>query len=209
MPVEPNAAFEPAAPGDDPGSRWMLAYKHGDEDAFDRLVEHYSPQVYALVTRFWGPERGREDLVQEVFLRLVRTRARYEPTARFSTFLYRIVFNLCANQRERERLRPGLSIDAPWIGDPDGNAHEPAELDAPAPSDRLERNDVVGAVRAAIASLPQTQRMALILAKYEELPYAEIAAILGSSEKAIKSMVHRARENLRERLAPFLTEESA
>ncbi|TAJ19237.1 MAG: RNA polymerase sigma factor [Planctomycetota bacterium] len=209
MPADPHATREPTAPADDPGSSWMLAYKHGDERAFDRLVEHYSPQVFALVTRFWGTERGREDLVQEVFLRLVRTRARYEPTARFSTFLYRIVFNLCANQRERERLRPALSIDAPWGGGPDGDAREPAELDAPGPSDRIERDDVVGAVRAAIASLPATQRMALILAKYEELPYAEIAAILNSSEKAIKSMVHRARENLRERLAPFLAEESA
>lgn len=208
MPAEPNAMPDPAASPDDPGSRWMLAYKHGDEDAFDRLVEHYSPQVYALVTRFWGAERGREDLVQEVFLRLVRTRARYEPTARFSTFLYRIVFNLCANQRERDRLRPALSIDAPFEGG-DGETREPAAFDEPTPSERLERNDVVGAVRAAIASLPAAQRMALILAKYEELPYAEIAEILGSSEKAIKSMVHRARENLRERLAPFLAEESA
>jgi RNA polymerase sigma-70 factor (ECF subfamily) len=206
---EPAATPSSPAPELDPGASWMLAYQAGDERAFDALVEHYSPHVYALVTRFWGAERGREDLVQEVFLRLVRTRARYEPTARFSTFLYRIVFNLCANQRERERLRSGLTLDAP-LGDlDDGDVREPAERVTVNPSERLERSDVVSAVRAAIAALPETQRMALLLAKYEELPYAEIAAVLGSSEKAIKSMVHRARESLRERLAPFLLEERA
>ncbi|MBM3976148.1 MAG: RNA polymerase sigma factor [Planctomycetes bacterium] len=206
MPAQIQPVPEPGFHDEDPGSRWMLAYRDGEEAAFDRLVEHYSPQVYALVTRFLGSEHGREDLVQEVFLRLVRSRARYEATARFSTFLYRIVFNLCANHRARERMRPGLSLDAP-LASGDGERPEPAALNAQGPSEGMERRDVVAAVRAAIAALPETQRMALILAKYEELPYAEIADVLGSSEKAVKSMVHRARENLRERLASYIAEE--
>ena len=77
------------------------------------------------------------------------------------------------------------------------------------PSDGLENDDVVRAVRAAIDGLPETQRMALILAKYEDMPYADIAEVLGSSEKAIKSLIHRARENLRAELRPFLQEEQA
>lgn len=194
---------------DDDGVRWMLAWQSGDEEAFDRIVEHYSPQVYALLTRFLGPRDSREDLVQEVFLRLLRNRERYEPTARFSTFLYRIVFNLAVNhtqrvlQREESIQRAGENF-----ADEQPFAHL-ADSRVGAPSEQLEQNDVVVAVRAAIESLPESQRMALILAKYEEMPYADIAEVLGSSEKAVKSLIHRARETLRERLAPFLKEEHA
>jgi RNA polymerase sigma-70 factor (ECF subfamily) len=185
----------------DRGVQWMLAYQGGDERAFDRLVETYSGQVFALFTRFLGAASEREDLVQEVFLRVIRARERYTPTARFSTWLYRIAFNLAVNQTERAEPEGSLETEA----------FEPlTTTDARTdPASQLERGDVVTAVRAAIAALPQTQRMALILAKYEEMPYADIAIVLRTSEKAIKSMVHRARENLRARLAPFLQEELA
>ncbi len=187
----------------DLGVEWMLAYQSGDERGFDRLVEHYSGRVWALLTRFLGPVSSREDLVQEVFLRVIRSRSRYEPSARFSTWLYRIAFNVCVNERERRLGRgplfegePGVPQGADW--------EDPRGLDPPA---ELERSDAVEAVRRAIAELPERQRMALLLARYEELSYDEIGAVLGSSEKAIKSMIHRARETLREKLAPFLQEE--
>lgn len=190
----------------DAGVRWMLAYQKGDETAFDRIVEAYSGQLFALFTRFLGPAPEREDLVQDVFLRVIRARERYQPTARFSTWLYRIAFNIAVNRTQRgtdeASLDDALDDDGPaWA--------EMSDERIEAPTDVLERGDVVLAVRAAIASLPKAQRMALILAKYDELPYAEIAVVLRSSEKAIKSMVHRARENLRERLAPFLQQEEA
>ncbi|HKX46117.1 MAG TPA: sigma-70 family RNA polymerase sigma factor, partial [Planctomycetota bacterium] len=105
----------------DPGVVWMLAWQAGDEAAFDRLVEAYSGPLYALLTRFLGPVRQREDLVQEVFLRVVRARDRYRPTARFSTFLYRIAFNLAANERERSRFRRTRPLDAG--GEPFAGAH--------------------------------------------------------------------------------------
>lgn len=187
----------------DQGAAWMLAYQGGDERAFDRLVEKYSGQLFALFTRFLGPAPEREDLVQEVFLRIVRNRERYEPTARFSTFLYRIAFNLAVNRTEREGSRDVQSLD----GDDGAAPRDFSDPNVVPPSHALEREDVVGAVRAAIAELSPSQRMALILAKYEELPYEQIADVMGTSEKAIKSMVHRARENLRARLAPYLTEE--
>jgi len=189
---------------EDPGARLMLAFAAGDEAAFERLVHDHSGRVWALLTRFLGPVSGREDLVQEVFLRVLRARTTYRPTARFSTWLYRIVFNLCANERERDRVRgPHLPLS------PEEGGLEPPDRRLDAPDEDLERQDVVGAVRAAIDALPERQRMALILAKYEELPYVEIADVLGSSEKAIKSMIHRAREPLRGSLAPFLREEPA
>ena len=190
----------------DSGVRWMLAYQKGDEAAFDRIVEAYSGQLFALFTRFLGPVPEREDLVQDVFLRVIRARERYQPTARFSTWLYRIAFNIAVNRTQRgtdeASLDEGFEDEGPaWA--------EISDERIEAPTDVLERGDVVAAVRAAIAGLPKAQRMALILAKYDELPYAEIAVVLRSSEKAIKSMVHRARENLRERLAPFLQQEEA
>jgi len=191
---------------DDPGVRLMLAYQAGDESAFDRIVEEYSAQVFALLTRFLGQRSTREDLVQEVFLRVIRARERYQPTARFSTWLYRIVFNLSVNETQRSAGKEAQPIAASSFSE-DRSSDGFADVDdarAVQPSDRLEQEDVVRVVRAAIAALPEHQRMALILAKYEELPYTEIAEILGSSEKAVKSLVHRAREALRESLAPYL-----
>jgi RNA polymerase sigma-70 factor (ECF subfamily) len=180
---------------DDPGTRDMLAWQAGEEAAFDRLVAAYSERLFALFTRFLGPVPEREDMVQETFLRVLRARQAYQPTARFSTWLYRIAFNLSVNRSER--TRPTASLDATPAG--------PAAVDVELPPEAsLERDDVVAAVRAAIARLPENQRAAMILARYEELSFAEIADVLGSSEKAVKSLVHRARENLRAELAPFL-----
>ena len=187
----------------DPGVAWMLRYQRGDERAFDQLVERYSPRIFALLTRFLGPVEGREDLVQEVFLRVIRARAEYRPEARFTTWLYRIVFNLAANERERRRPAGSLDQEREDLGE------TRADERLTPPTHELERLDVVAAVRAAIARLPERQRMALVLAKYEELPYDEIGRVLGTSEKAIKSMVHRARETLRLELAGFLEEEVA
>ena len=193
---------------DDPGVRLMLAYQAGDEGAFDQLVERYSGQVWALLTRFLGTRPGREDLVQEVFVRVIGARERYQPSARFSTWLYRIVFNLSVNETQRLRDRRLVSLDAAAPGDEGfGGLGEQLEGRDEAPSAELERDDVVGAVRMAIEALPEKQRAALILAKYHDTPYAEIAEIVGSSEKAIKSLIHRARESLRESLAPFLEQE--
>jgi RNA polymerase sigma-70 factor (ECF subfamily) len=190
---------------EDEGARLMLAWKAGDEAAFDRIVELYSDRLWALLTRFLGPRPQREDLVQEVFLRLVKSKDRYEPTARFSTYLFRIAFNLAVNtgakasERRTERLAQGENQTDPLTHMADAAAQEPF-LD-------LERADTVRAVRAAIAALPEQQRMALVLAKYHDLPYDQIGEVLGTSEKAVKSLVHRARENLRVALAPYMAKE--
>lgn len=189
----------------DPGVQLMLSWQGGDEQAFDQLVESYSGQVYALLTRFLGRRPGLEDLVQEVFLRVVRARERYQPTARFSTWLYRIVFNMAVNETQRSRSGEAISLDRPPGSDPQDGG--PIELQDPSiadPSSGLEQDDLVRAVRQAIEALPEKQRMALILAKYHDIPYAEIARVLDSSEKAIKSLIHRARESLRVMLEPFL-----
>ncbi len=196
----------------DEGADLMLRWRAGDERAFERLVELHAGPVYALLTRFLGDTPNREDLVQEVFLRVVRARDRYAPSARFSTFLYTIAFNLAANERARAELRRTASLDA-WAGGegdaPDGRGRELVDPNGVRPDSELARADAGELVRSAIAELPAQQRMALILARYEELPYSEIAVALGSSEKAVKSLIHRARESLRARLAPLLEEDYA
>jgi RNA polymerase sigma-70 factor (ECF subfamily) len=188
----------------DQGARWMLAWQAGDEAAFDRIVECYAGRVYALLTRFLGRHPGREDLVQEVFLRVIRAAERYQPTALFSTWLYRIVYNLSINETQRAGARGQLSLDQGSADDDESPRIDVVDERLGTPTELLERGEAVLAVRAAIQALPEKQRMALVLAKYHELPYVEIAVVLDSSEKAIKSLVHRARETLREKLAPYL-----
>tara|TARA_R110002126_G_scaffold6119_10_gene32253 strand:+ start:9880 stop:10437 length:558 start_codon:yes stop_codon:yes gene_type:complete len=185
----------------------MLAWQGGDDAAFERLVETHSGQVYALLTRFLGMHPAREDLVQEVFLRVVRARERYEHTAKFTTWLYRIVFNIAVNHTQR-RPPATASLDSARDDD-DGPIPQVRDERMADPGEGMERQDVVDAVQQAINDLPENQRMALVLAKYEDMPYLQIADVLGSTEKAIKSLVHRARENLRTALAPWLEGETA
>lgn len=199
-----DARVDDQARPDDPGVQLMLRWKAGDEAAFDRIVELYSDQLWALLTRFLGARHTREDLVQEVFLRLVKSKDRYEPTARFSTYLFRIAFNLAVNASSKASERRAEQWSAEEGLDP--FQHVPDEQSSSAQDD-LERADVVRAVRQAIAALPEQQRMALVLAKYHDMPYDQIGQVLGSSEKAVKSLVHRARENLREALHPWLAKE--
>lgn len=194
---------------DDPGVRLMLAFQAGEESAFDRIVETYSSQVFALFTRFLGARQNREDLVQEVFLRVLRARGRYQATARFSTFLFRIAFNIAVNETQRGGAKERVGFDLGHDDEHGTGLALVADTNDTAPSVALEQQDVVLAVRAAIAKLPENQRMALILAKYDDVPYADIAVVLGTSEKAVKSLVHRAREALREMLEPFLQGELA
>jgi len=189
---------------DDPGVQWMRAWQAGDETAFDALVETYSGQVYSLLTRFLGQRANREDLVQEVFLRVIRARERYEPTARFATYLFRIAYNIAINETQRVSAREAGRVE---FGT--GSGDEVEDDRAAPPAAALEQGDVVRDVRAALARLPENQRMALLLAKFEDLPYSEIAEVLGSSEKAVKSLIHRARENLRMNLSAYLEEEDA
>lgn len=199
------------APRGDHGAELMLAWQAGNEQAFHELVDAYSGHVYALLTRFLGRRHpGREDLVQEVFLRVVKARRRYVATARFSTWLYTIVWRICINETERRAGRPDLSLDAGpagELGDEGAGLSLPDEVELD-PVDGVARADLVREVRAAIAALPDAQRIAVVLARYHELSYAEIAEVVGSSEKAIKSTIHRARVSLRARLQPLFEKEA-
>lgn len=181
----------------------MLAWQAGDGPAFDALVRLHANRVHSLLIRFLGPRAPLDDLVQEVFLRVIRSKERYQASARFTTWLFRIVYNISVNHTQRRRPQ-ALSMDG---GPDDEGSIDVEDEGVDGPSESLERQDVVLAVRSAIESLPERQRMALVLAKYEEQSYAEIGEVFGMTEKAVKSLVHRARENLRGLLAHLLSED--
>ena len=203
----PSPGGDGAAPVDR-GSELMLLWQGGDEEAFREIVDLYSGQVFALLTRFLGRRHpGREDMVQDVFLRVVGARDRYEPTARLSTWLYSIAWRMCVNETERSVGRQPVSFDA--MGKEDAERYDPEDGQQPLPEEGLGRADIVRAVRAAIAELPETQRIAVVLARYHDMSYSEIADVVDSSEKAIKSLIHRARETLRVQLQPLFESEVA
>jgi len=186
----------------------MVAFQQGDEAAFTRLVVHYGSRVVSFFRRCGADRTSAEDLAQEAFLRIARARDRYEPTARFTTWLYRILSNLAANDGTRNRWRRAMTIQsgrrdedlAPGIPEvADSARSDPAAI--------VSTDDLRAHVRAAVADLPEPQRTALILNRFEGANYEEVAAALDLSIPAVKSLLFRARESVRQRLLPFLTEE--
>jgi len=184
--------------------RLMLAFQKGDQSAFARLVERNQARIYAVVNRFMAGRPDAEDIVQEVFLRVFRSAHRYVPTARFSTWLYRIAANLCINAiRKASKLKI-----IPLRGHVDSQDQEAAaeitDEDAVRPDEDLQRAELAEHVRQAIEQLPDNQRVALILHRYENMSYLQIGEILDCSAQAVKSLMSRARMNLKKLLAKHL-----
>ena len=196
--------------GEDRGAALMARWQAGDEGAFDQIVHLYSAHVFSLLTRFLGrTHSGRDALVHGVLLRVLGAKERYEPSARFTTWLYSICWRICINESERSSRRRTSSLEGLGGGERrESSALQLVDEAAPSPGDALERGDLVAAVRAAIADLPDSQRIAMVLSRYHQLTYAEIASVVDSTEKAVKSLIHRARETLRETLLPIVEEET-
>ena len=176
----------------------MLAVQTGDEEAFERLVRAYERPIFAMLRRMLGPAAPVEDLAQEAFLRVWRSRDRYRPEGRFLTWLYRITWNLAANHARGQRRKPL----PPLPRDADGGVMEPLDVDGPAPEEGAGTRDWVRLVDEALARMPENQRAALVFQHYDGMDLAEIGDVLGISSKAAKSLLHRARENLRSLLEP-------
>src|SRR3982750_1837784 len=171
----------------------MLRVKEGDEASFGVLLEkHRSPVVHFLYRRGQnGPVA--EELAQEVFLRVYRSRATYEPTAKFTTWLFRIATHLALNSlrdRKNERLQDSLDDDSGELPR-QGSDRRPSVEQALVHEARMQE------IRSAIAKLPDKQRAAVLMHKYEEMEYSQIAKVLGCSESAVKSLLFRAYETLR------------
>jgi len=184
------------APGSDEAE--MLRLKAGDASAFARLVERYRGPVVHFLYRMVGDAATAEELAQEVFVRVYTARRRYRPRAKFSTWLFKIATNLALNRLRDSRLARRLQAAseeevASHLADPALNIEQ-----------QLIEQERRAAIRQAVESLPEKQRLAVLLHKYQELDYAEIAAILGCSESALKSLLFRAYEALRAKLRPLL-----
>lgn len=184
----------------DPDGELLKRIARGDDDAFKTLFDRHYRLAYSVIYRHIGVQSAAEDLVQEAFLRVYRNAAKWEPTAKFSTWFYTIVSNLCLNfkrDRARDKLRLLSGGD-----DEGGNPLENlAGANDPEPDDEDEREQKSRVIRDALAELPENQRMALILSKYENKSYEEIAEVLDTTVAAVKSMTARARVTLREKLS--------
>lgn len=172
----------------------------GDDDAFKTLFDRHYRLAYSVIYRHIGVQAVAEDLVQEAFLRVYRNAARWEPSARFSTWFYTIVSNLCLNYK-RDRARDKLRLLSGGDEEGGNTLEQLAGASDPEPDDQDERAQNSRVIREALAELPENQRMALILSKYENKSYEEIAEVLDTTVAAVKSMTARARVTLREKLS--------
>jgi|SRR6056297_2850243 len=195
----------------DPDVRLMLRVRDDDAAAFEELVRRYQNRLVRLMEHM-GPRRDQaEDLAQETMLRVFRARKRYQPGAKFSTWLFTIAGNVARNaSRAQVRRRETSEVDSP--SSPSGN--QPAMLEGMAlersgllPTRQLEGAERAAMVRQAIQSLGERQRMALMLSKFEGLSYIEIGEAMDLSTKAVKSLLSRARINLKEALEPYMGED--
>jgi RNA polymerase sigma-70 factor (ECF subfamily) len=181
----------------------MLRIKDGDAASFEVLLLRYRVPLVSFLHRMVRDQALAEDLAQEVFLRVYQARERYQPEARFTTWLYRIATNLALNAiRDRKD-----KVSEPAGGESDGEPVFERFVDPqPTVEQRLIERDRERLIRQAVESLPENQCVAVILHKYQEVDYRQIAGILSVSESAVKSLLFRAYETLRLRLAPLLRE---
>ena len=182
----------------------MLRAKAGDEAAFSFLVQRYRRAMVSFMYRISHNSAVAEDLAQEVFLRVYRSRTSYEASAKFTTWLYRIATNLAVNHARdtrHERPETTLSLDEP--DEETGTTLDIADR-APTAEERLVRRERMAAIRAKVQELPERQRMAVIMHKYQQMDYRQIAEVLKLSESATKSLLFRAYETLREQLKEFI-----
>jgi len=178
----------------------MELIKNGDEGAFQRLVELHQGAVIGTVAKMLSSSSDAHDIAQMVFIRVWKSANRYRPEAKFTTWLFTITRNLVFNEMRRRKRRPESSLEEAeddfHIGHADESHRQP---DAETLQTELEKK-----IEEAIESLPEKQRTAVILRRYENLPYEEIGKVLDMSLPAVKSLLFRARGHLREKLLPYL-----
>lgn len=180
----------------------MRRVGQGDHDAFEALVTKHQHAVVGTVAKMLGNASEAEDIAQQVFVRLWKSAPRYKPTAKFTTFLFTITRNLVFNETRRRQRKKEHSLDEQ---EDDWHRQVP-ESEQGQPDAQLLQSEMRAAVDQAIQSLPEKQRLAVVLRRYEQMPYEEIAKVLDLSVSAVKSQLFRARTALRESLERFLAE---
>ncbi len=179
----------------------MLRVRDGDEKAFEALVERHKTRVFHLAYRFLSNATEAKDAAQEIFVKIYQARQTYEPTAKFTTWLYTIAKNTCL--KALARVHPTVSLDEEIGTGDDKVRRQVADPNMQTPSEQMLQNEEADVVRSAINELPQEQRMAVILSRFDGLSYDEISTVMGCSAKAVKSLLHRARSGLKDRLEKY------
>jgi len=188
----------------DPDAALMLRARRGDRAAFAGLVDKYKQPVMNFIHRSLRDEAESEDLAQNVFLQAWKSRGRYRQTAKFSTWLFTIARNLCLNEIRRRSRHPAESIEEEHAEHEDQPHRQYEDKSQIAPPEKLLHGELVQKIEEALAGLPENQRTAILLCRQEDLSYEEIAEILDCSLSATKSLIHRGRETLKEKLKPYL-----
>jgi len=180
--------------------RLMQLVAEGDTSAFEQLIERHQALVAGTVARMLGSNSDVEDIAQQVFIRVWKSARRYVPRAKFTTWLLKITRNLVFNELRRSKRHAHVSLQS----EP-GAAELPLKDETnPTPDASLLETELQQAIEEAIVQLPESQRMALVLRRYEQLSYEQIAEVLDLSVPAVKSVLFRARTELRARLSRYL-----
>ena len=190
---EPDAAAQDLA--------WMAQVKLGDTEALRALIEAHQHRIIGTVAKMLGDDTDAEDIAQQVFIRVWKSAGRYEPTAKFTTWLFKITRNLVFNELRRRKRHPAQSLDA---AHDDDRPMQAPDHTVKAPDTALLDEEMQRAIQRAIDELPEAQRMAVILRRYEDVSYEEIGEVLDLSVPAVKSVLFRARTELREKLKRYL-----
>src|SRR5436190_2469268 len=188
----------------DPDAALMLRVKQGDSGAFTELVDKYKQPVMNVVYRMLRDTTEAEDLAQNVFIQVHRSAHRYQVAAKFSTWLFTIARNLCLNEIRRRTRHPADSMDVPHPDQEGQPWHEFQDTKTFSPPEQLLQGELEEKIQAALTELPENQRLAILLCRQDELSYEEIAKVLGCSLSATKSLIHRGRETLKQKLKPYL-----
>ncbi len=191
-------------PNPDPDAALMMRVKQGDTAAFAELVDKYKQPVMNLIYRTLRDATEAEDLAQNVFLQVYKSAHRYRVSAKFSTWLFTIARNLCLNEIRRRSRHPAESLDVPHPEQSDRPLHQFEDKKNLSPPEIMLQGELERKIDEVLAELPENQRSAILLCRQEDLSYEEIAEILGCSLSATKSLIHRGRETLKEKLKPYL-----
>jgi RNA polymerase sigma-70 factor (ECF subfamily) len=195
---------------DDPSTRLMLRVRDGDVEAFEELLGLWQPRLVTLFLHHTGDHATAEDLAQEVFLRVFRARGTYRPTAKFTTWVHTIANNVARDLRDRayRRRERGVPVSAAASASQIGLDHLAVAASGLLPGRVADRGELQAVVQEAIGGLPERQRMAVLLAKFEHCSLDEIAAAMDLTVPAVKSLLFRARDQLRTALAAYINDGS-
>ncbi len=185
--------------------RLMLEFKEGNTASFEALMRKYFPRLLNFIHRYVGNREIAEELTQEVFIKVYQSVAYYEPRSQFKTWIYTIAKNMSLNELRRHKNLT-VSLDEPLESSEDslpGFARQIEDERLTRPDQEMIQKDMARVVKEAVHSLPQNQRIAIVLARYDKFSYAEIAKTMSLSVAAVKSLLSRAKENLRDKLKSF------